>query len=160
MPQTFKDYGPMEVALLVKSYAPHTGGTKERALEGDIIAVRRLGRAIGTAEMSLYLWVQVEGWDFNDYAILTQPIDGFDKRRHCIPFARLKTVIPSLDLARVRDPTDKYQPCIPFDDDEDWMHHHGHKQNERVTGLRIPGVAMRPLSIEGLVFDKTTGTYL
>ena len=64
----------------------------------------------------------------------------FDKRRYCIPFKRLPAFV---DLARVRDPGDLYQPFVGVSTDT----------TEFLWTLA-------PLRVEGLVFDKETMRYL
>jgi len=161
MPQTNKDYGPREAAVLVKGYLPHSFES-ERATEGDIVAMRNLHHGIGFAEMANYLWLRLEGLDRTDMDFLStvgvEPPDAMDrleeidhstilftdKKRFSIPLARLKLVAPWIDLDRVRDPDDIYQPFIQVDEE---------------TGSYIRGTR-EPLSVHGLVFDKTLGSFL
>ena len=130
----------MEVALFVVSKSPN--GSNERCQEGDIVAMRRAGVGIGKKERSLFLWVRVIGLDLNDMGALSDGIDGYDKRRYNIPLERLAQVCP-MDLRRVRDAADEYQPCLGFDDE---------------TGEYLYNQA--PLEVRGLVFDKEVGRYL
>jgi len=157
MAQTHTEYPVMEVAVLVKSYAPHAN---ERSQQGDIVSVHRPHHALSRIESALTLRLLVEGLELHPFGDLVVGIDGADSRRYAIPIARLKQRVDWLDLARVLDASDAYQPFIPIDTDEDLHPHHGHKQVELVTGLRIPGTAKRPLTVHGLVFDKKTGRYL
>ena len=147
-----RDYPTMEIAIALWSVLP------ERVQEGDIVAVRPPGSAIGFKEDKVFLWLLVEGLEANLFEFLTMPViepfdatghyDGptyteFDKRRYCVPMARLKEVYPALDLDKARDPADRYQPFFTLDTDSNfWL------------------TDQPPLTGEGLVFDKVTGVYL
>lgn len=160
-------YATLEVCISTYSRSELSKG--ERAQEGDIVARREPGNGIGTAEAHNFLWLRISGleelglWKLTD--IFTdpptrpedRPVVGrryfalFDKRRFCIPLERLKIVAPWLDLNRVRDRSDPYQPFIPIDLDDD---------DVRLQHTFLVGAAHRPLEIIGLVFDKVTGRYI
>ena len=144
MGQTNRQYPVFEIALSCEHGGTHTGGTKERKCIGDIIALRRPATAVGSAEMSSYLWLRIEGLEENDMARLTDPIDGFDKRRYCIPFGRLAAIAPDFNVARAKDLNDKYQPFLNVDEE---------------TPFRFL-TARRALNVHGLIFDKQTGGYI
>ncbi len=63
------------------------------------------------------LWLKLCGLDDNEMGRLDTPMTAedelttFAKRRYCVPLERLKTRIPRLGLARLRDLNDPYQPC-------------------------------------------------
>ncbi len=148
MPFTFRNSRIRQLGLYVKSEAPLATG-HERIQEGDIGVVLDPNEGITGSERYHYLWLRVEGLDDSDMDRLqdpNQPVRGgkafWDKRRHCIPFRRLKEIYPPLDLAKVGDPIDKYQPFLPIDND---------------TGLFL--AARPPLSVFGLIFDKETQRY-
>lgn len=151
-----------EVSLLVRAYYPVP---LERAVEGDIVNVRLTpeyggtGKGYGSAETSRYLKVLMDGLELNELSrlkdVLTDPLDEFadgpalDKRRFCIPFHRLKQVAPWLDLNRVVDRDDPYQPFCPMDE-EDGSSLHRH----------FLGTMRRPLNTHGLIYDKAKMRYL
>jgi len=157
MPETFRDFAVVEVAILVTDHLSLPSG-HERAVEGDIIAIRKPRRVMGTKTRSRYLWLLLEGLDWNPMSILDRsniepiPLDDipnpdeipYDKRRYCIPLDRLKVVAPFLDLARVRDVADKYQPFLNVDED---------------TGDHLPS-SRTPFSVHGLVYDKAFQRFL
>jgi len=158
MPQTYRLAPVVEIKLLVRAYYPTAN---ERAVEGDIVNMRLTpeyggtGRGYGSAETSRYLALLVQGIDLNELSRLTDNLtdpvteDGkgpsFDKRRFCIPFHRLATVAPWIDMNRVMDPNDSYQPFCPMDEDDRHF---------------LPGCARKPLDVHGLVYDKAKMRYL
>jgi len=149
MPQTSRSYPLREIALRVEDRSPINGN--ERSQAGDIIAIREPLKGVGSAEVSEYLWLRIEG---PDQSVLDQldsvmepetelnPIERFEKRRFSIPLDRLPA---ATNLTRVRDVTDAYQPFLPLDED-----------NNRF----LEGAEARSLDVTGLVFDKLTGSYL
>lgn len=89
--------------------------------EGDIVAVHPSSDGIGTGEFNAWLWVMVTGPDDEVLKNLSQPwYDSVDddgigqdplaKFRYKIDFDVLAEREPTLDLVRVRDPLDSYQP--------------------------------------------------
>ena len=133
-----------EVAILVKDYPE-----SHRANEGDIITVRVPRGCIGRKERSSFLWVHIDGLTSDD-----RHLKGCDrvnetdksvraKRRYSVPLDRLKAVVPTLDLARVRDLNDEYQPFLTID--------------ARTGDCKLVGT---PLNMAGLVYDKLMGTYI
>jgi len=148
-----RDYPVIEMAIALWSMVP------ERPQEGDIMATRKPGIGIGLKEANLFLWLLVEGleaWEFGQLKISNyEPLDPtgqydpasaytrYDKHRYCIPMTRLQTVFPSLDLVKVRDPVQAYQPFYTLDTDNNlWL-------TDRA-----------PFTHEGLIFDKALGVYL
>ena len=120
MGQTNPNYPVMQMIVSILNNRSLASG-HERTQEGDIISVRKLGRpAMGFKEIHDYLWLYVQGLEENKWTALARELydpvseeeEGvpphFDKRRFCVPLARLKRVVPSLDLARVRDRADIY----------------------------------------------------
>lgn len=160
MPETFRRYQEWEVALRARDKSG------EHARSGDIIDVREPIGILGTKERNEYLWIMLSGEDDSIMQSLvaynTEPtfelsarkgidlpaLDAspklFDKRRFCIPLARLNQVSP-FDMTRVLDPADPYQPFMPVDED---------------NGRVLDGARRRSLDMFGLVFDKATGKYL
>ena len=147
MPHTFKSYSTWEVALAVESQNPNPPPGGERVQEGDIVGVRKPHFGIGPGEVRRYLWLQVHGLDDNEMSVLNQSVmEGdivHDKRRYCIPLDRLT----GIDLGRVRDVNDAYQPFLPVDQD------HVDDVEGRMDYL---DVGLTPLDVHGLVFDKAT----
>lgn len=153
MGHTNPNYPVMEIALSCEHGGTHSGGLKERKAVGDIIAIRKPGSAIGSAEMSRYLWLRIEGLEENQMYRLTDPVYSnpaddssavFDKRRYCIPLDRLKAITPSLDIARATNLNDKYQPFLGVDEEPPFRF--------------ISDV--RPVNVHGLIFDKVTGRFI
>jgi|SRR3990167_179690 len=144
MGYTNHNYPVMEIAISCEHGGTHTGGTKERKCVGDIIAIRRPAQAVGRLEQSGYLWLRIEGLEENEMARLTDPIEGHDKRRYCIPLDRLAQVVPSFNVARARDLADKYQPFLGVDEDPPFRFI----------------CSERPFNVHGLVWDKQTGGYI
>lgn len=156
MPETFREYPVVEVAILVRGNVPLPSG-HERAQEGDIIVSRRPFGWIGRGERTRLLWFLLDGLDWNEIVALdivnTEPIDSgiidpneivHDKRRYSVPMDRLKEVASFLDLARVRDTTDTYQPFLNLDGD---------------TGEILPS-PRASFYIHGLVYDKAFQDFL
>lgn len=115
MAQTYRDRSPYELALAVRTV--HDNGVHERVQEGDIVAARKpFGHGeVGRAERAPFLWLRVEGHQLGDvYLNQRLYVDEvrYDKRRYSIPFRRLQQQYPWLDLSRVRDMTDPYQPFM------------------------------------------------
>jgi len=147
-----RSYPTAEVAIALFS------GQGERLQEGDITSVRKPQIGIGLKEAKTRLWLLVQGPQYIEYAGLkekvTEPIDPtrlyedqayikYDKRRFCIPLARLIQVFPTLDLAKARDLGQAYQPFYTLDTENHlWL-------TDRI-----------PLDTAGLVFDKALGVYL
>lgn len=150
MPETFREYPVREITLSVTDENPLASG-HERKMAGDIISCYKPGVGTGRKVVSTYLILRVEGFERSQFDRICQPMEEsapdffFDKRRYCIPFERLKIYMPRLDLDRVRDPDDIYQPFVPLDED---------------TLLYIEGAEHPPISVVGLVFDKKTGMFL
>lgn len=143
MGQTFKKYPIYEVALSLEDCAPHTGGTKERKLAGDIVAFRKPAEAIGLKEMKNFLWLRVEGLEENEMPRLVEPVEVggqyYDKRGYSIPLERLKKVFPSFDIERALNTDEVYQPFLVLDDDGRYTYNHP------------------PLNVHGLIFKKSHG---
>lgn len=97
-----------EIAIQAYDYPePH------RAKAGDIIVVRQAVGAIGKKEQGSYLWITIDVSDVRIVAGLNEPdVDAGEKRRFSIPLQRLKSIMSSLDLERVANPKDNYQPFV------------------------------------------------
>lgn len=144
MGETNPSYSVFEVALSLEDCTPHTNGTKERKLAGDIIGLRRPGTMIGSAEMHTFLWLRIEGLEENEMVQLTENVAGFDKRRYSIPLDRLKALVPSFDIDRALDPSEMYQPFL-------------------LPSVETPYeyvVETRAFNVHGLVFDKQTAEFI
>ena len=156
MPYTYRDYPEVLAGIATQDFAPHTNGTKERSLCGDIIAIAKPHGDIGTKQATRWLWMNLEGLDTNEMEKLNllnevpfnaepgQASVRYDKRRYCIPFNRLKKFYPSFDIAKAQDPNFVYQPFVLVYEDPPY------------TFLKKPTV----FDVHGLVFDKATGRYL
>jgi hypothetical protein len=137
----------MEVALCCFHGGTLASG-HERATVGDIILAREPAGYIGTKEADQFLWLKLTSLkDIDVFWDLFEPNEEseiqYEKRRFCVPLERLKQIYPSLDVARVRNTGDKYQPFLGYDEEGGYLlFNHS------------------PLQIEGLVFDKATGRYL
>jgi len=167
MAGTFKNYPIMEIAILCVHQEDHAGG--ERAKIGDIITMRPPHHVIGSEEARRFLWLRLDGLEDAEFAKLKELVQDppptefkrhmvqhqndlreslvltrYDKRRCCVPLHRLQQVCPWIDLNRVRDPDDYYQPFVVPDTESHFY------------------LAPRPspLRVEGLVFDKVRGKYL
>jgi hypothetical protein len=141
----------IEIAIALESVADTDGG--ERKKEGDIIAVRPTGIGIGAKEASRYLWFRIDGLvtraEYEQLAsLLFEPDDPesgvrYDKRRYCVPLARLEIIDPSFDIGRARDTEDIYQPYMMVDP-------------ETLEYLTVDP----PFDVSGLVYDKVVGDYI
>lgn len=161
MGETNPTYPVREIALSLEDCAPHTDGTKERKLSGDIIVCRVPSQGIGREEAQRFLWLRLDGLEEGQFARLTDavsdpsgpslsdlpdgtPIVVFDKRRYCIPLDRLAQASPGFDVAQALDSTARYQPFLNVDEESPYLFL----------------VDARPMDAHGLVFDKTTGAFL
>ena len=142
MGQTIKRYPIVEVALLCQNNAPLASG-HERAICGDIVAVRPPNTGVGMLEMHRYLWLRLSGWEEGPFGTLTTGVPGYEKRRYQIPLTRLKAIMPAFDLDKAQSAGVVYQPFLNVDED---------------TGVFLG--QSKPLDVHGLVFDTATGRYL
>lgn len=140
----------MEVAIALQNEPDDPGG--ERMKEGDIIVLRPQATGIGSKETKIFLWLRLEGlftrieFDPLKESIYEPDEDTgvrYDKRRYCIPFARLQIVDPSFDINRARDSADLYQPYLVTD-------------AEDYTFVSTNP----PFQVSGLVYDKAVGDYI
>jgi len=150
MGYTNRKFPVMEIAISLTGKANLPSGHERKQL-GDIIAIRKPHSVIGSKEVTEFLWLRIEGIEEDLMMLLQdivestgQPSVVYDKRRYCIPLRKLKKFFPSFDIGRAMDKTDIYQPFIVVDEDEP----------------HIYLADLRPLRIEGLVFDKLKGIYL
>lgn len=147
MGQTRRQYPVMEVVLACEDCAPLPSG-HERKLAGDIIGMRPItapqAGKVGSGEQHRYLWLRLTGLEENDWPQLMESLDGFDKRRYCIPLSRLAQRVPGFDVAQAMNPAVAYQPFCLVDEDSPFPFLTTH----------------RPLDVHGLVFDKAIGRYL
>lgn len=87
-----------------------------RTQPGDILVVREPLGGIGLGEGKDFLWLLIE-----ESQLPTPPIRSDvalnlpHKHRYQVPLAALKVMIPDLDLARLADKDDFYQPCLDTD---------------------------------------------
>ena len=147
-----RSYPVAEIAIGLDNRA------QEFTQEGDIVAIRAPGIGIGLAEAKLWLWILIDGFELYKYDELINPViepfdatgaydppasyTKFDRRRYCVPLARLNQVL-TIDLNRARDTADEYQPFYSLDQDNHlWL-------TDRT-----------PLAAEGLIFDKVLGDYI
>jgi hypothetical protein len=131
---------------------------------GDICAYLELSEflrkgAPGTGEASQFLLVPVRGYEQSWMDRLTQPEtdeleDDYsaqfaitEPRRFQIPLERLIERGIPIDLGRVADQADVYQPLLPIDED-----------GPQGTIRRID-IPIRPLLLPGLVYCKRTGRF-
>jgi len=169
MPEAFREYPIREVGIYTVSYADNASGT-ERIKEGDILTIRKPQGAIGQKEGALILWLLIEGLDSSEMDRLNDRMGDnpddlnapiFDKRRYCIPLERLFILCPSLNLPRVRDTMDVYQPFLSIETDQYFYRYtlEGHD----IHGIRtLPDSAVKasPFQVHGLVYDKALRQYL
>lgn len=144
MGQTNPKYPVFEIAISCEHGGTHTNGTKERKCVGDIIAIRPPLGMIGGKEMGGYLWLHVEGLEENAMWHLVDTVDGFDKRRYCIPLDRLTAIVPSFNSSRAKDLDDKYQPFLNVDEEPPFRHLN----------------KARPYNVHGLVYDKQMSRFI
>jgi len=103
-----------EVAIAARDFGPG------RAQEGDIVVVREPVGEIGRAERKDFLWFTIDDLLLPDAQSLQQ-VDTdesgnqVNKRRYRIALDDLRTLEPSVDLSRVRDTDDDYQPLVDPD---------------------------------------------
>ena len=146
MPQTYDDNDIFEVAIMVVDFADNPHGT-ERIKEGDIVASRRGIQRIGTLERGILLWLRLRGVDSHVWhqfkSVLEIEEQRFDKRRYCIPLARLAQVRPDINMGFVREVQMDYQPDFIID--------------EETGNALIEGPVMKP---NGLIYDKLKGDYI
>jgi len=168
MPPDHRDYHVMEVAIYCRD-RPNLLSGAETVKEGDIIAIRNPLGYIGKSEAAKLLWLLVEGLDFSDMVdfnnVFTEGIFPdeirYEKRQYCIPLKRLKEAAPFIDLNRVRDRNDKYQPFLSVD--PDWPFYRLGTEGHSIHGLmHLPTglVARPPLDVHGLVFNKKTMRFI
>ena len=167
MPEDHRDYSVLEVAIYIRDLPNTVGG--ERVKEGDIIAIREPLGYIGKSEAAQFLWLLIEGLDISDMFHFKDSFtegDGqdaprYEKRQYCIPLKRLKEVAPFVDLNRVRDGGDKYQPFLPVD--LDVPYYRFGTESHSIHGLmHLPAglIARPPLDVHGLVFNKKTTRFV
>lgn len=135
-------YFGYEVALSCVNWVKQS-----KVQSGDIVVCRRALGHIGFKEAKTFLWLYIENIHPIPYRslseLLAQDTIIYDKRRYCIPFHRLQQVYPSINLERVADTNDPYQPFYQLDLD-----------NYKFL------IKNETLQWSGLIFDKVTGLYL
>lgn len=82
-------------------------GGAHRAKEGEIVCVRDPLGHVGKKEQGDFLWLLMDEADIGEFTALKT-----GATRKYVDLADLKTRHPALDLTRVRDGRDKYQPMI------------------------------------------------
>ena len=113
-----REYPVMEVGISCVNSKDHRIDCMRRK-RGDIIAIRKPHHCIGTKEAKDYLWLRIEGLEKGAMQALGQKEDDLEvpfKRQYFIPMHRLKKVYPALDLNRVYDRDDEYQPFCTLDE--------------------------------------------
>ena len=136
-------YPVMEIAISLVDYAPLSSG-HERALVGDIVAVRKPSDGIGRKEANIFMWLRVEGLEENEMFMLTNEVDGYDKRRYCIPLEKIKELKSDFNEQLALDSNTIYQPFLTIDEE---------------NGFYFI-IENTPLQVSGLVYDKVIGDYL
>lgn len=147
-----REYKTFVMVLSTRSLGEPNG--IDRVQTGDVTAVRNRGSGIGGSTLATYLYLLVNGLERLEMERLTHSVgepfreDGeydpdlrpgskrLDRHRYCVPFDRLKEYVPRIDVARILDVTDPYQPFMPVNDD-----------NLFIT-------PEPPLNVRGLVWDK------
>ena len=99
-----------------------------RAQAGDVIVVRNPKGGIGRQEGRNYLWLLIDESELAN--IVTINNGPAFKYRNNIPLAALKTLYPDLDLTRVADNRDWYQPFRDTDEDIG-----AHRRNRTPSGI-------------------------
>jgi NADPH-dependent ferric siderophore reductase len=92
-----------EVCIASRTFGPG------RAQEGDVIGIRDPKPSIGTKEGTHFLWLLIDESRLPT-GDLVQIEPGQPKYRYNISLGDLKMRNPQIDLARLRDPDDWYQP--------------------------------------------------
>jgi hypothetical protein len=139
--------------------------------QGDIVAIRPVTGYVGMRELHSVVWLLIEGRDNQEMSELAakwyaeydkdgNPASGavlLAQRRYCIPLERLKDVVPTFDMNKSSDPNVLYQPFLPVDPDNAIRIGAGrYSRSEKLLLETVPTA----LPVQGLVFDKSTGSYL
>lgn len=113
----------------------------KRAQVGDIITVRQVRGAIGRKEVNHLIWFTVDSpVDLNvrDFRASVRDAKGgvVAKRRFSIgsDLSRLKTIMPSFDLAKAANANEVYQPFLNLDER---LGKQQSKQDLPLTGLIV-----------------------
>jgi len=136
------NYPVMEIAILLVDYAPLSSG-HERGLVGDVAAIRKPANGIGLKEAKILLWMRIEGLEESDMYKLVGNIEGYDKRRYCIPLEKIKQIRPDFNEDMALNTDIIYQPFLMIDEDDYCFI-----------------LDDTPLQISGLIYDKVIGDYL
>lgn len=143
MPQTYRSYPILEASICL-----FHGGTLEsghrRSRRGDVVNIREMSKGTGLSVPKRYLFVPIYGFDIDEMYRFTDTIEAFEKRRYSIPLARIKQNYPALDMNKLLDQDEMYQPFILTDPN---------------TGL-FHGLNIAPFPAQGLIFDKKVGKYI
>jgi len=140
------DFPIRQVALFIGN---RSDASRERLREGDILCSKNPVYFDGglTRGSRQFLWLLLSGLPRTQMDMLkmsNSPVPEetlrYEKKRFSIPFSRLPALV---DLARVRDPKDEYQPFMPIDFD---------------TGRHL--IKTPPLDVHGLVYDKVQMKFL
>jgi len=141
MPQTYRDYTPLDIALRVH----YTN--ESRAKLGDIAAAVPMRTRLGSKELHRFVWLRVYGLDWYEMRALQATVDEpvlYEKRRYCVPLGRLKQVYPAFDIAKATDENVIYQPFLMVD--------------EETYHIRAKGSSIFP--VHGLIRDRLTMRFL
>lgn len=143
MPQFYRDYSVMEVAISLFHKSRAVSGV-ERAGLGDVIEVRPPLGEIGTLEREKFLWLRVFGLDTNRmFNFSVRYENEAEKYPYSIPLNRLKKMIPEFDIDAAKNPNLIYQPFFVIDE----------YFGKFVANTRSP------LRAEGLIFNKDRMRY-
>jgi hypothetical protein len=139
--------------------------------QGDIAAIRPIIGFVGTREIKPYVWLLLHGLDdqlmtelsakwFDEYDMDGAPVPGaalLAQRRYCIPLDRLQAVVPTFAPDQAADPREIYQPFLPVDPDSAIRLGAGiYLRHGKLLLETVPTA----LPVQGLVFDKSRGSYL
>lgn len=143
------NYPVMEIAISLVDYAP-LSSNHERVLVGDVVGIGKPSYGIGLKEIDNFLWLRVEGLEEAEFPKLTSSISTsagtYDKRRYCIPLAKLLELDPTFDVDLAIQAGSKYQPFLFVDDEGDYSF--------------IMENGVQPFEVSGLIYDKAIGDYL
>lgn len=151
MAQWKREYQVREVAISCVNSTDNSM-TQRRRKHGDIIVVRDPLGHIGKKEAKEFLWLLIDGldwWDCKEIELKREDAEAEAeyKKVFSIPLHRLKQVYPALDLNRLFDRADEYQPfCMPDYESSSYPYKFIFNQ--------------KPLMAHGLIFNKLTGIYL
>lgn len=120
---------------------------KSKVQGGDIVVCRKPRGEIGRKEAHRCVWLRVKGLTALEVETLTESVTYDDrlkdKRRFCVPFAKLKKALPDFDEVKARNPAYFYQPQI----------------GDHETRYRMKEQA-DVIDLRGCIYDKTRQRFL